>query len=491
MRPFWSLANGSLWRFALLAAFIGCDGSKRGASDVPLSVAELKAVSATPAPAGLVSTPLTVDAPRHEKLKMVSLSIANTGADPIEGLWLIGHGQPNFSSVPDLVKEAVPATLSDREKALAIWQLVTRHRYHWYPPDAWAEPHDPLRLFCVYGYAQCDDASLVFRTLCAYAGLLTRNVSLGAKRDREELGHQAPEVFYDGAWHAFDADQSVFYLARDAQTVASVAQCVADLDLVARTHHPLGNRDEMLLLYGQSKHALDLSPKADDPRVLDSIERLPRLYGHHRMQWHLRPKERVDYHWGNEGKFYYAFFADREKGKPPAYANGTVQLPVDFRSEAFRDVVLCYENAASSSEGLGLVSPRRPGSVVVEMRSPYVLVDAWLDLDCAIQSSSELKVYGLHTERVPARQFWREEGVLRGPHRGQARVPMPGLFRSPGGRQMALYRYVSKIELRGKSVRVRRLVASATFQCAPANLPALKPGGNAMRLLAPANLPLD
>jgi len=56
--------------------------------------------------------------------------------------------------------------------------------------------------------------------------------------------HEVPEIYYHHAWHAYDADHKVYYLARDNATVASVADVIADPSLVASRADADGNDPE-------------------------------------------------------------------------------------------------------------------------------------------------------------------------------------------------------------------------------------------------------
>src|SRR5205807_7100225 len=77
--------------------------------------------------------------------------------------------------------------------------------------------------------------------------------------------HMIPEVWYGNAWHMLDPDHEVFY-RKDDGTIASVAEIIADPNLVARTadgdgHDPVGwSSTTMARLYAENGPALYYYP---------------------------------------------------------------------------------------------------------------------------------------------------------------------------------------------------------------------------------------
>ena len=138
-------------------------------------------------------------------------------------------------------------SLSDEQFALATWQFVVDNTQHFCaagaPGDPGSEAVEPLRLMNGYGYMCCDQASRVLNWLWQGAGYQSRIVSMSF--------HVVPEIYYEGAWHMFDSDHRVYYLEPDNQTVASVADVIANPSLVAQTadangYDPVGTSAEWM-----------------------------------------------------------------------------------------------------------------------------------------------------------------------------------------------------------------------------------------------------
>ncbi|HVO79403.1 MAG TPA: hypothetical protein VMT28_01655 [Terriglobales bacterium] len=126
--------------------------------------------------------------------------------------------------------------VTDEQFALASWAVVSQRFSHFcYAGNAASgEVYDPLRLLRGYGFACCEQVARVLAWLWEGAGYEARLASM-------KNFHTVPEIYYQGAWHMYDPDHKVYYLARDNQTVADVAMAKADPYLVARTADANGN----------------------------------------------------------------------------------------------------------------------------------------------------------------------------------------------------------------------------------------------------------
>ena len=111
--------------------------------------------------------------------------------------------------------------MTDEQKAIAVWRSVVMHRYQDSPPIEFLHEgcvHDPIKTFNVYGYGMCCCASANIEALARYVGLDARGWAIRL--------HSVPEVFYDNAWHMFDASL-VNYFPKPDGKIASVEEIVA------------------------------------------------------------------------------------------------------------------------------------------------------------------------------------------------------------------------------------------------------------------------
>jgi hypothetical protein len=113
-----------------------------------------------------------------------------------------------------------------RQRARRLWEFEIKNRFHATTEDH--EVDDVIKRFNCYGYTLCGNESKIMSDLWRGAGLKTRR---GFPN-----GHSTAEVYYGGAWHLLDSDESIICLLRDNKTIASEEQVVRDHDLMKRTH---------------------------------------------------------------------------------------------------------------------------------------------------------------------------------------------------------------------------------------------------------------
>jgi len=198
-------------------------------------------VLSMPPPVPASATPynkaLDFDLSASPVINNASITISNEGADYIvlPAVFTAGGYALNRSSILSLVQSG--NTLAPEQFALTTWKLVSQDTFHFCaagaPGDPLAYAVEPLRLLSGFGFTCCDQASAILKWLWQAAGYETRVASM--------TFHTVPEIYYNGAWHLYDADHKVYYLAEDNKTVASVAQVIADPSLVARVADANGN----------------------------------------------------------------------------------------------------------------------------------------------------------------------------------------------------------------------------------------------------------
>jgi hypothetical protein len=212
----------------LMACGVGADGPKEIVN------------SATPSNLPVSTTPFNqnvdIDLSKVSTINNASLTISNQGpaAVVLPSAFLRGTSALNRSSILALVR--APGNLSDEQFALATWQFVVKHNFHYCSSGASGDVNsfaeDPMRLLHGYAFGCCDQSSWVLAWLWDGAGYKTHIAQMSF--------HVVPEIYYKNAWHMYDPDHMVFYLAEDNQTVASVATVIADPSLVSRTEDSNG-----------------------------------------------------------------------------------------------------------------------------------------------------------------------------------------------------------------------------------------------------------
>ena len=366
-----------------------------------------------------------------------AVRMENVGETDVVNPWL-SNGRNSFRSVEEIVSGAVRPDMTDREKAIALYYLEVRQRFHATTGDA--ESNDPVKVFNIYGYTTCGDDSVSLAGLWRQAGLETRPARL--------VGHSVTQAFYDGSWHLMDGDKQCLYLLRDNHTIAGMQQIARDHDLVKRTHsegllrpdNRAGNEWEASLYNYEG----DAGGSRDTP-------------GRHTMDMTLRPGESLTWRWGQLIPVKYHGREDMAASFGKACAdticNGLWMYRPGFTGDTWRAGANFIESIRGTPEGLKAESGKT-GIIIWTLRSPYVFVGGNLEVDGSGARFSTSLDGGVS---------WKE--VTRN---------LDGLFPREG---QARYQYQLKCELRGED-RLKNLSIVNDLQMAPLALPGMVAGEN-------------
>lgn len=136
-----------------------------------------------------------------------------------------------WKDVDSVLESMQLENLSDLERALKLWDFVSRARYPYKPPTEGEEEHDPLRLFTSYGYGYCDDSATALVSLADRLGIPGRVWGLE--------GHVVSELFVDGKWRMFDPDFGfTFVRAENSSDIVGVTELVSDIEFFNYPRRP-------------------------------------------------------------------------------------------------------------------------------------------------------------------------------------------------------------------------------------------------------------
>lgn len=159
-------------------------------------------------------------------------------------------GEGAFQTAADCVKFAEAAAardgkkLSEQERAIAIYNWLLTHQWHLLSPQENCVPgrtadtnkgHEDLIVYDAaksrfsYGYGLCG-------TVHAWNEPYWKAAGFDARR-RAFPGHTNSEIYYSGAWHAFDTDMAGLLFRKDG-VVAGYADVIADPSLASSTKAP-------------------------------------------------------------------------------------------------------------------------------------------------------------------------------------------------------------------------------------------------------------
>lgn len=388
----------------------------------------------------------------------ISLTIENVGETPVVNPRLVINGRGNWYTFDSLLAEFTRGAATDQEKVYFIWQNMRENLYHETPLFGNSEPHDPVKLFNIFGFNLCDDAGNAGCSFFYHAGFKR-------SKNRALRGHVQCEAFVNGDHQFMDIDMNCFYLDRENETPVSGDECARDHDLVRRelNYGPVVSR------FRSSDHPAALF--GPDDRQFDA-----RLRGH-AIGYALRPGEKVVFRWDNVGKY----CAENEKRAhlPKFFGNSRfVYRPrlslaaVQAEAAAAIDVV----DAAAREKGGRLAGTSPNAHVVYEIKVPYAIAGGmvrarFLGLDVRDRFAIALSIDG---------KTWQELWVKEGAGAQKAQVALDkhlDLYKAP-----AKYAYRVRVGLGSAAASGGANLCSLEIEtdvlAAPASLPRLELGSN-------------
>ncbi len=166
------------------------------------------------------------------KLMIVALSIplaTATLAGQVVAPRVATDRSVDCHSLESIVADVCRPTMSDQEKAVALFGFVRRMMFHYPQRSERLDPKDDLdtlRLLNTYGYSLCSQQALVLVDLWRAAGI--ESLCWGVP------GHCTAQAEYDGGCHWFDPLIGAYVYRRDGKTIASLQDIAADPSLLTQ-----------------------------------------------------------------------------------------------------------------------------------------------------------------------------------------------------------------------------------------------------------------
>jgi hypothetical protein len=416
----------------------------------------------------------------------------------------------DVSSLEAWQKSFITPGMSDADKAQAVWTSVVAFRHQDEPArelisSANGHPHDPIKLFNVYGYAQCDCASAAVAALGRSAGLTARGRSL--------TSHSVAELGFGEGWHMFDAAY-VDQFPRPDGTLASVDDLVAAVSGWLALHPDMNATDHAALArfmagggYKQGPPLLASCPFYDanglfparvqgwadtmmDYRAPSAETEFGYTLGY-RVNVQLRQGEKLTRNWSNVGHHlnddlnipclsvtdvpgqgdmtYSPGFGDLAPGR---VGNGSLSWSLPLAGGAYRDGALVADNLAdaASSPRLRVDDGDKPAVLVVRMPSSYVYLGGTLELGAHLGGGGQIVVEGSRNHGLD----WTALATVT--TSGTQKIDLSSLVR----RQ---YDYRLRVTLSGAGTGLDSLVVHNEIQHSQRALPALAQGDNHLRFV--------
>ena len=413
----------------------------------------------------------------------------------------------DVSSLEAWKKSFIRDGMSDKEKALAVFNTEVTFQQADAPPNEYLQREDavldPIKLFNVYGYTLCSVSSANVMCLARYLGLPARCFTIN--------NHVVPEIFYDNAWHMYDADLIEYFPKADG-SVASVEELVAGVSKW-KAEHPeyatinKSNRYAYMAKPGwkTGPDILLRNPFYDDMGWLpcaefawgDTMLQFGRIQNNwqscysmgYRVNVQLREGERLTRNWFNKGLRVNmdggaspgslgAVIGEQSFRHSPKWGdlapgrvgNGTLEYDVPLAAGALRGGALTAENLAVKSEDNAgpAVHVKDPGSAgVLDLRMPtsYVYLSGRLSFTPVLGDQGAIKVLVSTNNALD----WKE--VANVSAAGDQTIDLkPLVFRR--------YNYVVRFVMKGRGTGLDQLKLTHDIQHSQRPLPALARGEN-------------
>ena len=388
----------------------------------------------------------------------VALTIENIGDVPVVNPRLVINDRGNWYTFDSLLDEFTRGATTDQEKVYLIWQNMRQNLYHESPLFGNSEPHDPVKLFNVYGLNLCDDAGNAGCSLFHHAGFL-------GSKNRSLHGHVQCEAFLNGRHQFMDVDMDCFYLDRENERPVSGNECARDHDLVRRE-----------LNYGQVVSGFTSSEAPAALFGADDSQHDAQWRGHE-IAYTLRPGEKVVFRWDNIGKY---CAENAERAHRPKYSGNSkfhyrprlTLEAVKRDSSSEQDIV----EPTAADQGGKLAGRSAQSHLDYAIPVPYAACGGAVRAKfVGLEADDEFSI-ALSLDGKTWKELWTATG--EGPHAADISLDKAlDIHNKP-----AKYRYFIRTGLKSSSARHGANLCSLEIEtdvlAAPASLPRLTVGTN-------------
>ena len=388
-----------------------------------------------------------------------SLTLRNLGSEIIVNPQLIVNGEKGWFSADAILQEVGTATMSDRDKAVALWRFMVDNRFHGLPLHHKNELNDPVRYLNVYGYGFCGNSAKSLVELAEKAGLPGRVWGLE--------GHVVAEIKYDGSWHLFDPDGEIYYLEDDGTTIAGLETLEQRPDIVRKYPtkiYPEGTEKIIPDFYSSTANnqLVQIGSRDGEPP--------------HTMAYSLRPGESLMRSWDNWGLYFASEFLQQAVN----YGNGRFIFQPIFERELYqKGAHLSSGLTVLQEDGKSVLSPASSdlkGVLSYRFQSPYPYLAANLEFKGTILEGGSIAAAFSRDG-----QAWQTIAHFEPGKELAAALPLRGFF--PNGHGTPLYEYWIRLTLvsgPAGPTSLRSVRYTSDIQLAPHALPTLKEGSNSV-----------
>jgi hypothetical protein len=203
---------------------------------------------------------------------------------------------------------------SPKNIIMLIYYFLIENFYHSTPHLSGLEgyPKSSTQMLNSIGYGFCLDVSTIFSALSIAAGIKSRIIGF--------KDHAVTEVYYDNAWHMFDADKHAIYKKNDGE-IASVENIFSELSIlkqipaIYKDQYSVFSKKEIIYIY-DTDYLWGLLSK-EQP-----------------IKYNLWPQEELRFFYNLPDKFWWS----NSSFSPHSFTNGYLISPNTFFYRKFNNI---------------------------------------------------------------------------------------------------------------------------------------------------------
>lgn len=230
-----------------------------------------------------------------------NFTLTNHGDKTIDSIKIVFNNQNNWQTESDLIKNLIPAGLTQKQQALMMWKLIYDNHVYYYKAENIVSPesNDLVKLLTVYGIADCYMSNVNLWLLNSLINSPDSSYYWGLNGGE----HGVMETKIDGDFAILDADQGAFYLQLDNETLAGYDDIRMDEYLYIRS-----KRFTALAPYYSPKNYVDLANYLSSNNYRAKFGEYPVF--HSSSLFSLRPGESIQYVFDSAKSYHQIIFQD-------------------------------------------------------------------------------------------------------------------------------------------------------------------------------------
>jgi hypothetical protein len=408
---------------------------------------------------------------------------------------LLRNGQPDATDLACLARSICKQSHAEtpRQKAEAIWRyFLTDGRfvqpgffYHiagWSYEEPQGEVLDPIKLLNSYGFGLCYHIAPLLQSIYHAAGFLDARVWF-------LTGHTVAEVFFDGHYHYFDSDMMGYNVAGDDGFRQKPVSSVHDIErdgsiitgkLLPSGHVKPGSVDNPWYPADVRAHAIPelaaLFTTTNDNRLYP----FTRYAQGGRMDFVLRKGEKITRFFAPEHSqlYYLPYKFDGRSWTEFPQDSAEFHISTSDGPRSQKDDRTWATGRIDYEPAIDSQAP----DIVIEMPSPYVIIDAQFTAIVRLVTGSKFSV----ETSTDNGAHWTASTALSGPYAALWHGEPATYVRSAHGRLTAVsgtYGYRVRLRKQGEG-EISNLHITTRFQLNPRSLPYVQNGENLFHFTA-------